>query len=129
MSPVIPKAAAGGGSPTAKVYVERAVANEFAGKLADRAAQLRVGDPLDRDVYMGPVIDAEAVDRFKEAVKEARKGGRVLAGGEVLKERFTVEGNDYAVIKDSEGTAMYIWETPSTVTWDEPESQNVSFRN
>lgn len=44
-------------------------------------------------------------------------------------DRFTVEGNDYAVIEDGEGNAMYIWETPSTVTWDEPESQNISFRN
>ena len=35
---------------------------------------------------MGPVIDGVAVDRFKEAVKEARKEGRVLAGGEVLKD-------------------------------------------
>jgi 1-pyrroline-5-carboxylate dehydrogenase len=71
-------------SACSRVYVERSVANEFAGKLADRAARLRVGDPLDRDVYMGPVIDAEAVQRFKEAVKEARKEGRILAGGEVL---------------------------------------------
>jgi 1-pyrroline-5-carboxylate dehydrogenase len=73
-------------SACSRVYVERGVANEFAGKLADRAARLRVGDPLDRDVYMGPVIDAEAVQRFKGAVKEARKEGRVLAGGEVLDE-------------------------------------------
>jgi 1-pyrroline-5-carboxylate dehydrogenase len=74
-------------SACSRVYVERSVANEFAGKLADRAARLRVGDPLDRDAYLGPVIDAEAVDRFKDAVKEAKKeGGRVLAGGEVLKD-------------------------------------------
>jgi 1-pyrroline-5-carboxylate dehydrogenase len=62
------------------------VAGEFTSRLADRASQLRVGDPLDRAVYMGPVIDADAVDRFKDAVKEARKEGRVLAGGEVLKD-------------------------------------------
>jgi len=71
-------------SACSRVYVERSVAGEFTGRLADRAGQLRVGDPLGRDVYMGPVIDQEAVDRFKEAVEEARKEGRVLAGGEVL---------------------------------------------
>jgi 1-pyrroline-5-carboxylate dehydrogenase len=80
-------------SACSRVYVERAVANEFAGKLADRAAKLRVGDPLDREVYMGPVIDAEAVERFKEAVKEARKQGRVLAGGQVLKNDGLPDGN------------------------------------
>lgn len=31
-------------------------------------------------------------------------------GGKVLRERFTVEGNDYAVIEDSEGNQLYIWE-------------------
>ena len=72
-------------SACSRVYVERAVAGEFTGRLADRAAQLRVGDPLDREVYLGPVIHDEAVDRFKGAVKEARKEGRVLAGGEVLR--------------------------------------------
>jgi 1-pyrroline-5-carboxylate dehydrogenase len=79
-------------SACSRVYVERSVAGEFTGRLADRAAQLRVGDPLDREVYMGPVIDAEAVERFKEAVKEARKEGRVLAGGEVLSDGVP-EGN------------------------------------
>ena len=64
------------------------------------------------------------VDNIEDTLKKV-----VEFGGEVLKERFTVEGNDYAVIRDPEGNAMYIWETPSTVTWDEPESQNISFRN
>jgi 1-pyrroline-5-carboxylate dehydrogenase len=80
-------------SACSRVYVERSVAGEFTGKLADRAARLRVGDPLDRDVYMGPVIDEDAVERFKEAVKEARKQGRVLAGGEVLDGDDLPKGN------------------------------------
>src|SRR5918999_202340 len=80
-------------SACSRVYVERDVAGEFTGKLADRAAQLRVGDPLDRDVYMGPVIDEDAVDRFREAVKEARKEGRVLDGGEVLDGDDLPKGN------------------------------------
>jgi 1-pyrroline-5-carboxylate dehydrogenase len=80
-------------SACSRVYVERSVAGEFTGKLADRAARLRVGDPLDRDVYLGPVIDEDAVDRFREAVKEARKEGRVLAGGEVLDGDDLPKGN------------------------------------
>jgi len=80
-------------SACSRVYVERAVAGEFAGKLADRAAKVAVGDPVDRAVYMGPVIDAEAVERFEQAVKEAREQGRVLAGGEVLRGGGLPEGN------------------------------------
>jgi 1-pyrroline-5-carboxylate dehydrogenase len=80
-------------SACSRVYVERAVAGELTRRLAERAAQLKVGDPLDREVYMGPVIDAEAVDRFKQAVEEARKEGRVLAGGEVLEGDDLPRGN------------------------------------
>src|SRR6266542_2300383 len=35
-------------------------------------------------VYVGPVIDQDAVDRYRQAVEEASKEGRVLAGGELL---------------------------------------------
>jgi 1-pyrroline-5-carboxylate dehydrogenase len=71
-------------SACSRVYVERAVADEFVAKLADRAAKVAVGDPVERDVYMGPVIDGEAVERFRQAVAEARRDGKVVAGGEVL---------------------------------------------
>src|SRR6266511_914505 len=71
-------------SACSRVYVERAVADEFVAKLADRAANIAVGDPVERDVYMGPVIDREAVERFRQAVAEARRDGKVVAGGEVL---------------------------------------------
>ncbi len=70
-------------SACSRVYVERPVFEEFTAKLADKARALRVGDPTDRAVYMGPVIDRAAVGRFEQAVQEARKDGRVLAGGEV----------------------------------------------
>src|SRR5204863_1903370 len=71
-------------SACSRVYVERAVADEFVAKLADRAAKVAVGDPAERDVYMGPVIDRDAVERFRQAVAEARRDGKVVAGGEVL---------------------------------------------
>ena len=53
-------------SACSRVYVERSVAGEFTGRLADRAAQLRVGDPLDRDVLHGP--------------GDRRRGGRPVQG-------------------------------------------------
>ena len=45
-------------------------------------------------------------------------------GGKLLKAKYTVEGNEYAVVEDSEGNAFYIWQTPASVTFKEPESQN-----
>ena len=48
---------------------------------------MNVGDPLKRDVYMGPVINEKAVQTFENAVADVKKaGGRVLLGGERIKE-------------------------------------------
>lgn len=63
------------------------------------------------------------VDDIEEALKKT-----VEYGGRVLKERYEVEGQAYAVVEDSEGNAMYYWQTPDTVTWKEPESQYLSQR-
>ncbi|MCL1883497.1 MAG: hypothetical protein FWF81_07085 [Defluviitaleaceae bacterium] len=60
------------------------------------------------------------VDNIETTIKQVEK-----FGGKLLKPRFTVEGNDYAIIYDSEGNGLYLWETPSTVTWNEPESQTI----
>ena len=70
-------------SACSRAYVERPVYDAFMDKLIARTAQLSVGDPVERDVFVGPVIDDKAVDRFKDAVKSA-KGGTIRAGGEVL---------------------------------------------
>jgi 1-pyrroline-5-carboxylate dehydrogenase len=71
-------------SACSRVYVERPALEEFQGLLAERARAVLVGDPVRRPVYMGPVINQEAVDRYRQAVEEASKEGRVLAGGELL---------------------------------------------
>jgi len=42
---------------------------------------------------MGPVIDKDAVERFRQAVAEARRDGKVVAGGEVLGQGETPPGN------------------------------------
>jgi 1-pyrroline-5-carboxylate dehydrogenase len=70
-------------SACSRVYVQRPVLEEFQALLAERARNVVVGDPVQRPVYMGPVIDQDAVERYRQAVEEAAKEGRVLAGGEL----------------------------------------------
>ena len=58
--------------------------DEFVRTLKEKTEKLKVGDPLDRDVYLGPVIDEGAVATFEEAVErgqEERHGGRRAASG------------------------------------------------
>jgi 1-pyrroline-5-carboxylate dehydrogenase len=70
-------------SACSRVYVQRPVLEEFQALLAERARNVVTGDPVQRPVYMGPVINQEAVERYRQAVEEAAKEGRVLAGGEL----------------------------------------------
>ncbi len=45
-----------------------------------------MGDPTQRDVFLGPVINEAAVNKYRRAVEGAKKDGRILTGGRVLDE-------------------------------------------
>jgi 1-pyrroline-5-carboxylate dehydrogenase len=78
-------------SACSRVYVERPVYEAFVERLSRRAGEMKVGDPADRDVYVGPVIDDRAVERFEGAVASA-SGGTVRVGGERLTSDALVRG-------------------------------------
>ncbi len=60
-------------SACSRVYVEREVYEPLLEALAERAKAVVLGDPTERDVYLGPVIDDAAVQRFEGAVAHARE--------------------------------------------------------
>ncbi len=72
-------------SATSRVYVDRSVAKPFLDQLLEKTRAIRIGDPTERDVYFGPVINARAVERYEQAAGEARAAGEVLTGGERLR--------------------------------------------
>lgn len=72
-------------SATSRVYVQKEVKERFLSALKDRISRVVVGDPRDKETFMGPLINAKAVETFRKAVGEAKEGGALLvAGGEVL---------------------------------------------
>ena len=71
-------------SANSRVYVQRSVHDDLVQKLVEKTEQLTIGDPLLRETFLGPVTDQRAVDRFDEAVAEARADGAVYTGGEHL---------------------------------------------
>ncbi len=76
-------------SATSRVYVHQAVAQPFIAKLLEQTKALTIGDPTERDVFFGPVINRAAVAKFERAVKQAKQEGEILIGGERLKgDRF-----------------------------------------
>ena len=54
-------------------------------KLVAAYTQLRIGDPLDQNNHVGPIIDADAVNGYQSTIQKAiEQGGKILCGNEVL---------------------------------------------
>jgi 1-pyrroline-5-carboxylate dehydrogenase len=68
-------------SACSRAIVVDSVHDDFVEKLAARAAEFAVGDPGDRETFVGPVINEGAVERYARAVAAAKSEGRVAAGG------------------------------------------------
>lgn len=73
-------------SAASRVYVEEEIADEFVERFVERTAKIVVGNPVDPTVFMGPVINNKAYDRFDEVCRTARKDGEILIGGRHLTE-------------------------------------------
>ncbi len=69
-------------SACSRVLVHRDVRDRFIDALVAKTKQIRIGNPLERDIYLGPVINEAAVRTFETAITRATAdGGRLLAGG------------------------------------------------
>lgn len=71
-------------SACSRVYVERPVYDDFITRLVRRTEQLKVGDPTRKEVFVGPVINERARQRFVAAAERAAREGQVVAGGQAL---------------------------------------------
>jgi aldehyde dehydrogenase (NAD+) len=66
---------------TSRLIVADEVADELLARVAERAARLVVGDPLDAAVEMGPLVSSAARDRVSAGVARAvGEGAKPLAG-------------------------------------------------
>jgi len=66
---------------TERIIVERNIADEFIAKLQKRAQQLKMGNPTDPTVAIGPLINRRALDTVNSHVQEAVAGGAELVIG------------------------------------------------
>jgi 1-pyrroline-5-carboxylate dehydrogenase len=80
-------------SANSRVYVERSVHDALVQKLVEQTERITIGDPLVRENWLGPVTDERAVDRYLEAVAEARRDGAIYTGGERLSEGDLARGH------------------------------------
>jgi succinate-semialdehyde dehydrogenase / glutarate-semialdehyde dehydrogenase len=71
-----------------RFHVHESLAGEFARRMAERMGALKVGRGTEPDTDVGPLIDQAQRSKVAELVDDAaRRGARVLLGGEPLGER------------------------------------------
>jgi 1-pyrroline-5-carboxylate dehydrogenase len=78
---------------TSRVYLHRAVAEPFLERLLAKTAAMSIGDPTQRDIYFGPVINARAVATFERAAEKASREGTILTGGRRLTDGIFARGH------------------------------------
>ncbi|MFC2082097.1 aldehyde dehydrogenase family protein [Bacteroidota bacterium] len=70
-----------------RIILHENIYDEVKKSLVQAYGSLKIGDPLNEENHMGPLIDKAAVEMFKEALKNAEvEGGKIIFGGEVLEE-------------------------------------------
>ena len=107
---------------TRRVLVHESRFDELKAALVKAYEQVRIGDPLNRDTLMGPLIDESAVTRVEAAVAAVRSnGGEILCGGE------RIEGPGH-FIKPAIAVAENAWPIVQTETFG-PLLYLVSFSN
>ncbi|SNQ45286.1 NAD/NADP-dependent betaine aldehyde dehydrogenase [Frankia canadensis] len=71
-----------------RLLVQESVYEDVIGRVKAVAEGARMGDPLDPETVMGPVISAAAVRRIGTYVDEARQTARVVAGADAVADRL-----------------------------------------
>ncbi len=71
-------------SACSRVYVQDSIKEEFVSKLIDKMRSFKIGDPLKKETYMGPLISQKALDKYKTSMEEAKSTGKVLYGGNTV---------------------------------------------
>lgn len=73
-------------SACSRVFVHKKVKDEFLRRLSEKARDLPVGNPLEPNTFMGPVINESAYKKYQQYARLADRDGKVLVGGYVRKD-------------------------------------------
>jgi 1-pyrroline-5-carboxylate dehydrogenase len=68
-------------SACSRAIVEEPIYEAFVEKLKDRVAKITVGDPSDREHYMGPVVNERALQSIEKYIEKGKSEGRLVFGG------------------------------------------------
>ncbi len=88
---------------TNRIFVQENVVDKFTKLLTDKVLSLKVGNGLDEETAVGPVIDKNAVQKIQEQIKDATdKGASAIVNKITLSEEEQACGNfvEPTILKD-----------------------------
>ena len=99
-------------SACSRVYVYEDVKDQFLSRLLEKTKAAKLGNPLQRDVFLGPVINASAYENYQQYVDRIKQaGGEVLIGGNARKDGDFANGYyvepTIAYMKDKDNELFY----------------------
>jgi 1-pyrroline-5-carboxylate dehydrogenase len=79
-------------SACSRVYVEEPVYDALVAQLVERTQKLVIGDPTEKSVYLGPVVNRSSYRDYQNFNEDLQQHGRILTGGKVLTEGSYAHG-------------------------------------
>jgi len=78
---------------TRRVFIHEDIYENLKNKLISGYNQVKIGNPLDNETLMGPLVSKSSVDDYLNALEEIQKqGGKIISGGKTLnKDGYFVE--------------------------------------
>jgi aldehyde dehydrogenase (NAD+) len=80
---------------TRRLIIHESVYDTFTTKLSKAYQQLKIGDPLNTNNHVGPLIDQQAVEMYLNAIEQCKEqGGKFIVEGGIYHDD-TIESNCY----------------------------------
>ncbi len=79
-------------SACSRVYIEEPVYDALVEKLVELTNKMKIGDPTERSVYLGPVVNRSSYRDFQNFAEELHQSSTILTGGKVLSEGELAHG-------------------------------------
>ena len=87
---------------TRRVFVHSSMVDDFSEKLINAYKQIRIGNSLDSNTLMGPLIDEGAIEDYENAiVKIDKEGGKVIYGGKRIEGEGCFVEPTIAIVENS----------------------------
>lgn len=71
-------------SACSRILIEDAVYDDLVARLVEGTRKLVLGDPTERQVYLGPVINKAAYRDYQTFCEDLSQNGRILTGGKII---------------------------------------------